>query len=83
MNSILYRTQVDSETVVAILAAVRCMARLNGDCHVSLRISLLGEECTRCKCVSEMFMEPAHVCTVCWSILVLNAAVQSLKDPLK
>jgi hypothetical protein len=83
MNSILYGTQVDSKTVGAVLTAVRCMAMLNGDCHVSLRIALLGEKCMRCECVSEMFMEPAHICTVCWSILVLNAAVESLKDAFK
>jgi hypothetical protein len=79
MNSILNRTQVDSETVGVILAAVRCMARLSGDCHISLRIALMGEECTRCRCISEMFIEPVHVCTVCWSTLIVNAAVASLK----
>jgi hypothetical protein len=42
-------------------------------------LPLMGEECTRCRCISEMFIEPVHVCTVCWSTLVLNAAVESLK----
>jgi hypothetical protein len=83
MNSILYRTHVDSETVGAVLGVVRCMAMLNGDCNISLRIALLGEKCTRCECISELFMEPAHVCTVCWSILVLNAAVDSFNDAFK
>jgi hypothetical protein len=79
MNSILNRTQVDFESVGVVLAAVRCMARLNGDCNISLRIALIGEECIRCRCISEMFIEPVRVCTVCWSTLVLNAAVESLK----
>jgi hypothetical protein len=58
---------------------VRCMANLTGDSHVSLRISLLGEECSRCRGVSETFVEPCDVCTTCWSILVLNDAVKDLK----
>ncbi len=57
------------------------MATLIGDPHISLRIALSSTECARCGYISEMFVEPAGVCTVCWSILVLNAAVASLNKP--
>jgi hypothetical protein len=80
---VLNTTQADPQSVLAILAAVRCMATLTGDSYVSLRISLSGEECKRCRRVSELFVEPIGVCTVCWSILVLNAAVGWLKEPFK
>lgn len=83
MKSVLYTTQTDPESVLAILAAVRCMANMIGDTQISLRIALSAEECARCRRVSEMFVEPAAVCTVCWSILVLNAAVGWLKEPFK
>jgi hypothetical protein len=76
----LYTTQSDPETVCAMLAAVRCMARLSGDLEISLRIALSGEKCERCRRVCEMFVEPAGVCTICWSILILNTAVQQLKE---
>jgi hypothetical protein len=56
------------------------MAGLTGDLDVSLRISLMGEECARCRSVSQTFIEPAGVCSACWSILVLNAAVGRLKE---
>ena len=81
MKSVLYSTQTDPESVCKILAAVRGMANLAGDSHISLRISISEEECARCGRVSEMFIEPAGVCTTCWTILVLNRALASLKDP--
>jgi hypothetical protein len=62
-----------------MFAAVRSMATLTGDFHISLRIALSGEECRQCHCECEMFVEPVDVCTVCWSILVLNTSVRSLK----
>lgn len=79
MKSILYTTQSDPETVCAMLAAVRCMAKLSGDLEISLRIALSSETCKRCQRVCEMFVEPTGVCTICWSILILNTAVEQLK----
>ena len=29
-----------------------------------------------------MLIEPVGVCTVCWSILALNGAIEWLKEPL-
>ena len=55
------------------------MANLTGDSHVSLRVSLLAEECSQCHGVSETFVEPCGVCATCWSILVLNKAVNGIK----
>jgi hypothetical protein len=82
MKSVLYTTQTDPESVLAILAAVRCMANMIGDTQISLRIALSAEECARCRRVSEIFVEPAGICVACWSILVLNAAVGRLKEGL-
>jgi hypothetical protein len=79
MKSASGTTLIDPESVCAILTAVRCAASLTGDFSVSLRISLLAEECVRCRGVSQTFIEPAHVCTACWSILALNAAVDGLE----
>jgi hypothetical protein len=75
MKSLLYTTRSDPESISATLAAVRCMASLTGHSEISLRIALSGEECSRCRGVSEMFIEPGGVCTVCWSILVLSEAI--------
>jgi hypothetical protein len=78
--SILNRTQGDSsESAGVILAAVRCMARKMGIATLACGLPLGGEECTRCRCISEIFIEPVHVCTACRSTLALNAAVESLK----
>jgi hypothetical protein len=81
MKSILNTTQYDPGSVCAILAAVRFMATLNRDSEISLRIALSGEKCERCQRVCEMFIEPPGVCTICWSILVLDTAVRQLKKP--
>jgi hypothetical protein len=83
MKSILCTTQSDPDSVCAMLAAVRCMATLNGDSEISLRIALSGEKCERCQRVCEMFIEPAGVCTICWSILVLYTTVRHLRKPFE
>jgi hypothetical protein len=57
------------------------MAGLTGDFKVSLRVTLIGEECARCHVASVMFIEPAGICAACWSIFVLNGAVDCLKMP--
>jgi hypothetical protein len=74
------KTYIDSESVCQILAAVRSMAGLTGTTDVSLRVSLSGEECSRCRRVSETFIEPARVCTTCWTVLVLNGVVDCLRE---
>ena len=61
-----------------MLAAVRCMAILVGDTQISLRIAVMDEECARCLRVSKMFIEPARVCPVCWSILAMNSKLDGL-----
>lgn len=70
---------IQPEAVCQLLEAVRCMATLTGNKDVSLRISLVGEECLHCHRDSETFIEPAHVCANCWSVLVLNVVSDSLK----
>jgi hypothetical protein len=75
MRSFLNTTRSDPESIWAVLAAVRCMASLTGHSEISLRIALSSEECSQCRGVSETFIEPAGVCTVCWSILVLSEAI--------
>jgi hypothetical protein len=44
-----------------------------------LAIALSGEKCERCQRVCEMFIEPAGVCTICWSILVLYTTVRQFR----
>jgi hypothetical protein len=83
MKSLLFRTQIDPESVGALLAAVRCLAKLTGDTEISLRIALSGEKCERCECLCETFIEPAGVCTICWSILILSNAVEQLTKPFE
>ena len=75
MKSLLDTTRSDAESISAILAVVRCMASFTGDSELSLRIPLSSEECSHCHGISETFIEPPGVCTVCWSILVLSEAI--------
>jgi len=83
MKSILSTSQTDPEWLSAMLAALRCMARLHGDSELSLRIALSGEKCERCQRVSEALIEPPGVCVICWSILILNKAVKQLNKPFE
>jgi hypothetical protein len=78
MSSILYDTHVDPDSVAAVIAAIRCIGFLTPNSHMTLRIAFSGEECMRCRSVSEMFLEPAHLCAVCWTVLRLNEIVMSL-----
>jgi hypothetical protein len=82
MNPIFYGRQTDPQSVCATLVAVRCMASLTGESNISLRIARAGERFPRCRGVSDMLIEPVGVCTVCWSILALNGAIEWLKEPL-
>jgi len=63
-----------------MLAAVRAMAKSAGDPAVSLRIALALEKCPRCHRCCAMFIEPAGMCAACWAILVLNSALEQLKE---
>jgi len=65
-----------------MLAAVRCMAILVGDTQTSLRIAVMDEDCATCRRAFNMFIEPAGVCPVCWSILVLNSKFDCLSKTL-
>jgi hypothetical protein len=79
MSTISQATEVDPQTVCTMLAAVRAMARITGHPEISLRIALSAAQCPRCKGFSEMFIEPAEICTVCWSVLILHAICDATK----
>jgi hypothetical protein len=81
MKSALYATKSDPQSICLMLAVVRAVANITGDSEISLRIALFGEKCDRCQRVCDMFIEPAGVCTVCWSILILGNASNQLKKP--
>ena len=80
---LVYTAKLDPESGCAILAAVRAMAGIIGCSQISMRIALEAEECKGCRVVSETFIEPAGVCTACWSILALHGAVAAPKFPIR
>jgi hypothetical protein len=65
-----------------VLAAVRCLARMTENPDISLRISLFGEQCPRCRRMADTFIEPAGVCTACWTSFVINDVVDTLSKNL-
>ena len=61
--------------IAKTIAPVRYMASF-ADERVAVRVEMISSDCSRCRCYSEIFVEPFEVCAKCWSILVMYAATK-------